>query len=400
MFYRIIRPTLVTLLIVAGIISAGFLWFTQQRLGLDRQQSAAVDARVDVLIGGLDDLSDALQAYVAPGQNVTEFPARATDLLKQLGHRAEALASIPGSAEVIEALRPALELLTKMESRVREYLRSGDYLMAADLAFNETRGPLSGAESALRDFRSERQALVVRQAQAAPMQQAAALGVILLAWAFSLIVLAWGRGRVEVPAELSATDAAMTEDGAASDVFSLSLDLAPRLMDPVHADLEAAAGACGDFARASEGRQLKAALGLGAEALGAKGIVVWLGVGDELFAVVSSGYDERHLQRPISRDATNVTAEAWRSAKAILVPGDAENPGVVVVPMIGAAGCRGVVSAELLVGRPANAEREALLAMFAAQLVGLVGVRAGAADEPQGSAVQQASDQSVAERAG
>jgi hypothetical protein len=68
--------------------------------------------------------------------------------------------------------------------------------------------------------------------------------------------------------------------------------------------------------------------------------------------------------------------------------------------MIGAAGCRGVVSAELLVGRPANAEREALLAMFAAQLVGLVGVRAGAADEPQGSAVQQASDQSVAERAG
>ncbi|MGE0394837.1 MAG: hypothetical protein AB7P67_14825, partial [Vicinamibacterales bacterium] len=43
-----------------------------------------------------------------------------------------------------------------------------------------------------------------------------------------------------------------------------------------------------------------------------------------------------------------------------------------------ANGCRGVVSAELLPGRVAAADRQALLSMFAAQLGGIVGASAPA----------------------
>lgn len=383
MLHRMARPVVLTLLIVAGIASAGFLWFTEQRISTTRQQAAAMDAHADALIGGLSDLSAALQAYVAPGQNITEWSKRATALLAQLASDASALGATADAADVLTVVGPGIESLTRLDARVRDYLRSGDDLMAADLAFTEARDTTAGMVSALRDWRARRQASVVTGVRSAQVQQAAALGGLFLAWVLSLVVGSWGRGAAQTGSTATAAD--VVETAPVADVLALSLDRAVSAGRGAEVDLAIAAVACGDFARAVDSVALRSALGRGAEALGAKGIVVWLGVGEELFAMASYGYDERHLKRPISRDAKNVTAEAWRTAQAVLVASEADGPGAVVVPMVGAAGCRGVVSAELLPGRAANADRQALLSMFAAQIVGLVGAA------PAQSAAEQAS---------
>ena len=274
----------------------------------------------------------------------------------------------------VETVRPAAASLAKIDERVRDYLRSGDDLMAADLAFNEAGQTAAGAVTALRDWRARQQSASAAAVSGIETQQTAALGALVLAWAISL-VLVWKRPE-QVVAGAVVADAA--DASASVDAFELSF-ARPVVTDGAAVDLQAAAQASEAFARAGDAPALKAALGRGAEALGAKGVVVWLGVEEHLFAVASHGYDERHLKRPIARDAENVTAETWRTGQAVTIPGEGDAPGVVVVPMADAAGCRGVVSAELLPGRVAAADRQALLLMFAAQLGGIVGAAAPAA---------------------
>jgi hypothetical protein len=372
MLHRIVRPTLLTLLILTGIASAGFLWSGGQRIASTTNHTAVADARVGALIAGLTDLGTSLQAYVAPGQSVSTWAERSTALLAQLSADLGAFESLPDAASAAAVVRPAIASLVKIDDRVREYLRGGDDLMAADLAFNEAREATGGAVAALRDWRAGHQGAAASAIAGVEQQQTAALGAMVLAWALSL-VLVWKR-----PATAAVTVAAEAD---ATPPFAEPVDVsfAPAPMAGPAIDLQAAALACDAFARAGDGAALKAALGHGATALGAKGVVVWLGVDEQLFAVASHGYDERHLKRPIARSAANVTAETWRTGQAVAVPGDADAPGVVVVPMADAGGCRGVVSAELLPGHVAAADRQALLSMFAAQLGGIVGASAPSA---------------------
>jgi hypothetical protein len=364
MLHRIVRPTLLTLLILTGIASAGFLWSGGQRIASTTNHTAVADARVGALIAGLTDLGTSLQAYVAPGQSVSTWAERSTALLAQLSADLGAFESLPDTASAAEVVRPAIASLVKIDDRVREYLRGGDDLMAADLAFNEAREATGGAVAALRDWRSGHQGAAASTIAGVEQQQTAALGAMVLAWALSL-VLVWKR-----PATAAVTVAAEADATPSAEPVDVSFAPAPVAGPAI--DLQAAALACDAFARAGDGAALKAALGYGATALGAKGVVVWLGVDEQLFAVASHGYDERHLRRPIARSAANVTAETWRTGQAVAVPGDADAPGVVVVPMADAGGCRGVVSAELLPGHVAAADRQALLSMFAAQLGGIV----------------------------
>ncbi len=387
MLHRIVRPTLLTLLVLTGIAAAGFLWSGGQRIASTTNHTAVADARVGALIAGLTDLGTSLQAYVAPGQSVSTWAERSTALLAQLTADLGAFESLPDTAAAAEVVRPAIASLAKIDDRVREYLRGGDDLMAADLAFNEAREATGGAVAALRDWRAGQQGAAASTIAGVEQQQTAALGAMVLAWALSL-VLVWRR-----PA--TAAVAVAPEADATPSAESVDVSFAPAPVAGPAVDLQAAALACDAFARAGDGAALKAALGQGATALGAKGVVVWLGVDEQLFAVASYGYDERHLKRPIARSAANVTAETWRTGQAVAVPGEADAPGVVVVPMADAGGCRGVVSAELLPGHGAAADRQALLSMFAAQLGGIVGASAppaaAATSAPAAAAEERAS---------
>ncbi len=373
MLHRIVRPVLLTLCILTGIAAGAFLGFSQYQTSIQRVTTSDTEARVERAIVGLSELGTALQAYLAPGQTIAMWAPRAETLRAQLAEDAAALAAMPDGGPAREALQPAIAALETIDRRVRDYLRSGDDLMAADLAFNEARNAIATAVSLLRDWRAAQRSGGDAGARTVHTQQATALGILAGAWALSLVLV-----RRRTPA----VEAAAVAEMSGPDVESLTLDgpiasFAPMTAPPV--DLARMAAACGDMARAGDSEALRAALGRGADALGARGLVVWLGVEDALFAVASHGYDERHLKRPIPRDATNVTAEAWRTAESTAIPGEADAPGVLVVPMVGAAGCRGVVSAELHPGIPADTDRQFLLAVFAAQLAGLVGATAPAA---------------------
>ncbi len=399
MLHRIVRPAVITLLIVSGLASAAYLWLSERHIDLARQHAVQADELTDAFVIQLGDLRTALQAYVAPGQNITEWAGRTTSLISQLSSGAEALERSRGADVARDAVRPAIASLTRIDARVREYLRTGDDLMAADLAFTEAHQVVESTVVALHGWREAEQAPASKAVKTTPIRRAVALAGILLPWTLCFGLIGWKRdaGDATGPAGASVAEG---DREVTADVLAHSLDRAVSGGRVADVDLATAAVACGDFARASDGAGLRSALGRSAEALGAKGIVVWLGVGEELFAVAWYGYDERHLKRPISRDAKNVTAEAWRTAEAMLVAGEADGPGAVVVPMVGSSGCRGVVSAELLPGLAANADRQALLSMFAAQIVGLVGATpTPAAAEPPAAEMAVAAEQIPAEQA-
>ena len=139
-------------------------------------------------------------------------------------------------------------------------------------------------------------------------------------------------------------------------------------------DLALVADVCGVLARTTDAGSLRDALARAAAVLDARGIVVWIGAGEELFPVLAHGYDERIVARlgPIPRDAANATAAAWRSAQMRTVPADAASHGAVAVPLSGVNGCVGVFAAELRDGREQNAATQAVAAVIAAQLAAIV----------------------------
>lgn len=375
MLHRIVRPAVITLLLLASLASAAFLWISERRIDGAWQRASAADERIESISVQLGDLQTALHAHVAPGQNVTEWSARADAVLSQLAKDAEAVEQSGDTGLARDVLRPAIQSLTRLNSGVREYVRSGDDLMAADLAFTEAASTVDGTITALHGWREIESAPATRELKFTPTRRALTLGSIVLPLVLCLGVVGRKRETSTAPSDAASAPDHVEPAGSVAVEVRLSADRT----EPLGVDLQVAAQACDALARAGDGAALKAALGHGAAALGAKGVVVWLGVEEQLFAVASHGYDERHLKRPIARGAENVTAETWRTGQAVSIPGDGDAPGVVVVPMADANGCRGVVSAELLPGRVAAADRQALLSMFAAQLGGIVGASAPAA---------------------
>src|SRR5436305_7135655 len=110
-------------------------------------------------------------------------------------------------------------------------------------------------------------------------------------------------------------------------------DVAP----PPTVDLTAAADAASMLARANDTAALKDVLARVAHVLGARGIVVWMGAGEELFPALAYGYDERVVSRmgPLARNAANATAEAWRTGQLRTVTSDIMSHGAVAAPVAG-----------------------------------------------------------------
>ena len=97
--------------------------------------------------------------------------------------------------------------------------------------------------------------------------------------------------------------------------------------------------------------------------------------GTELMAAAASGYDERLFTRlgSIHRDASNLTAAAFRDGKAQTRTRGTGTAAALAVPLLSPLGPVGVFSAELREIADVDADRLALAAIFAAQLSGLLG---------------------------
>jgi hypothetical protein len=104
--------------------------------------------------------------------------------------------------------------------------------------------------------------------------------------------------------------------------------------------------------------------------LDARGLIVWIGAGDQLFAAATHGYDARMVTRlaPIDRSAVNATATVWRTGHLGVVRGEDASNGAIVAPLFDTTHCVGVLAAEVRHGREGDATTRAVTTMIAAQI--------------------------------
>jgi len=145
---------------------------------------------------------------------------------------------------------------------------------------------------------------------------------------------------------------------------------------PTDPDLQAAANLCTQLGRLDKVSDAAPLLPEVVRILDAVGVVVWLWHPDaaELRPALAQGYSERVLAQlpPVSRDADNATAAAFRSAQACSVNGSHLASGALVVPLITAAGCLGALAMELRHGGEHTGWVRALVMIFAAQLARVI----------------------------
>src|SRR5262249_25625893 len=105
MHNRLIRSSILALLIVVGSAAGFFLWDTRQQSIADHERAAALSATLDAVAADLAALSTAQQAYVAPGQSDGPWMERVSSLLQRLYDETASIAAHtqPGAAASLTA---------------------------------------------------------------------------------------------------------------------------------------------------------------------------------------------------------------------------------------------------------------------------------------------------------
>jgi len=141
--------------------------------------------------------------------------------------------------------------------------------------------------------------------------------------------------------------------------------------------LRAASQLCTDLGRVSDIEELRQLVGRAADVMDASGLIVWMGTpdGSQLVPALSHGYLPEIVSRfpPLARSAENAAARAYRTSQIQIVlarPG--ESNGAIVAPVLSSRGCVGVLSAEIRGGGETSESVQALAAIFAAQLAGVI----------------------------
>jgi hypothetical protein len=399
----------------------------------ERQLATVADASqrandaAESAMATVSELKAALHAYVAPGQGHDFWTARSAMLLEKLRGSLLDLESAATTLEV--SLTDELDLsdrLAAAEQRARGHVGNGQSLLAGEVIFTEARDLLDSMRqqaARIHDEVAERagsQITSTRREQV--LLAAAAAGVMALA---ILVLAPPGRSAhvaqpaaLPVSASLTADSTSLRASSGANQadrpaaartvpsdrhpkVRVGSIEPATPVAAPVNAvpplptvgppaiaastesqptpgiSLPDAAAVCTAFGRVSESAEISTLLARAANVLSASGLIVWVASeqGTELMAAAASGYDERLFTRlgSIDRDASNLTAAAFRDGKAQTRCRGTGTAAALAVPLLSPLGPVGVFSAELREIADVDADRLALAAIFAAQLSGLLG---------------------------
>lgn len=359
------RLAILCLLLATGSVAGFFVWSTEHAVHQldDRRESKLTT--IDRLLSSISAIAAAQQAFTDFGrQDVASF-ARVSVLVDRITTDAAGLraAAESSSSERLEEFWTALSALMGAESRARERLAGGDESGAADAILASSRDHVNILNSSLQAFREAELENFRATRTAMTWRSWASLGVAGLVWGIGLVAFAltpWRRPAPMVasqPVEEAAPAPASTPGAAAPSI-----------------DLAAAAGLAADLSRLSDQSALPGLLARAAEILGARGMVLWMGAGGELFAVAAHGYESGVLARikPIARLADNATAAAWRSGELRRVPADASGYGAIVAPLLSPAGCVGVLAAEVGSERERDEATRAVAAILASQLSGVL----------------------------
>jgi hypothetical protein len=391
---RALHLAVLAVLIVSAPISTLLLQDIDRRSGELLAGQDAGAARLAAMSDALAGIGAAQQSYVAPGQQAEPWFERMSALVQQLYDEMTAARDhlrSPEAAPTLEAVAASMEELLAADTRARENLRLGEALMAADVIFSDGRNTLETLDARVRALRGAEQTTFQAAYAALAGERWTVLGVTALVWLVgALSLVAMPRRRLPqaavVPVEAQPAPLAGPPE----------IPLPPQVPQ---VDLAAAAALCTDLARMTTTEALAGMLGRAAAILDASGIIVWLGAGEELFAVAAHGYEPAMLARlsPLSRHDQNATAAAWRGGQLLTVAAAAGSSGAVVAPLFGPEGCIGVLTVEVRSGREHDSASHAVATMVAAQLAtALVAWPAAStappSQEPEHAAAEAADD--------
>lgn len=366
-----------------------------------RVADRAFDLSAREAANGVADLRVSQLAYVAAGTDVESWIPRVKETAGDVAKTLTELRSEATSGATSTALGKASDLMIEFASvdqRAREYLQSGQPLMASDVIFTEgNQGAADAAQQLSLARTAEHQAFEtaeagLRRQQEAVLGAGAAVAVLVVA----LLVLIGPRRTEHEAIETGSLGIAHAASPAAPfpgadpntgedfrDARMPSPYVTARPAGPV---LRAAAQLCTDFGRVSDLDELKQLVGQAADLMDASGIVIWISGADRTYVqpALSHGYPPQVVARMsrILRSADNAAAAAYRTGQMQIVlarPG--ESNGAVVAPLLSADGCIGALSAEIRGGGESSESVQALAGIFAAQLAGVLNPESAPAPE-------------------
>ena len=380
---------LICAIAVLALAASGYFVFhsekqvAEHRAGLRGFEQSARDAS-----SSLADLRAGEQAYVAAGQSVASWAPKVAALIDSSQQSIDSLRTSAESSEARAALMEAaasVEEFRHVDQRARDYFKSNQALMAADVVFTEgSETAASAAKQVDTAGTAEHQAFDQFEDVQKKSEMYAAAGGAAIAL-LCLVLLAGLGGSAEASVDEADTSLSHSIEPVRN-AAAAPLD-APRTSVP---GLKIAASLCTEFGRVRDLSDLTKLLARAADALEASGLVVWLGDnhGGDLRPVLAHGYAPELFARmpAIPRSADNAAAAAYRTASFQIVlarPGQAA--GALVAPLLAPDGCIGALTAEIKGGAESADSVQALATIFAAQLAGVLGA-AAQVDAPQASA--------------
>lgn len=334
----------------------------------DRHAREASDALAEARVAQL--------GYVAAGQGDAFWTSRVTASTEAVNAALAALrqAATPGARTAIDAATATAAEFGTIDRRVRDYLGSGQPLMAADVIFSEGSDAAATAGRQVETARlAEHQTSDLDVAEMR-RQQTITIGAATAVLALVMLLLIPVR---RVPVAEKSPEDATPRSIAPFQVAPPPAAPAERASPTTGKLFRAAADLATDFGRVRDLEELRRLLGRAADVLDASGLMLWMGTtsGGDLRPAMAHGYSSQMLARipTVSRSADNAAAAAYRSGTLQIVlsrPG--VSSGAVVAPILSADGCIGALSAEIRGGGETSELVQALAAIFASHLAGVL----------------------------
>lgn len=375
---RVIRALLAVIGIAIGCAAGYVLRDLDTTINSRLASGDSLREEATTLTATIADVRAGQIAYVARGQSEAFWIAHVESLLPSLQTQTADFAgslTAPGAQAAFEPAKASLDNFRTLDRRVKEFVSGGNALLAADLIFSDGLEATATASTQVAAALNDELQAHAGELSDLRQQQLAVLGGA--AGGILLVVLALAFAGAAPPASAEVQVAAPTVEPVR---FEAPL---PRAKPAITPKLVSTARLCGELARVNDSRQLPDLLERTAKVLEASGIIVWMAdpAGRELRPAMSHGYSEQVMAKMggIPRDATNAAAAAYRSSELRTVNGEGGARGAVVAPLLTAAGCVGVLSAEMKGGSEKDESSQALATIFAAQLATLVSPPATAA---------------------
>ena len=378
--------------LIAIGVAAFLLIRTERQIGERASALRAFDRHAREASDALAEARVAQHGYVAAGQGEAFWMSKVTASGEMVHMAMVALgqnATPAGRTAVAEATETAWEF-GDIDKRVREYITSGQQLMAADVIFTEGSDAAATAGRQVETARlAEHQAF---DRDLAEMRRQQAITIAAAAGVCALVVLGL------IPIRRTAIAAAALESSSSMSIapFPVGVPAAPASAEttsPTAGELfRTAADLATDFGRVRDLEELTRILARAADVLDASGLMVWMGsaTGGDLRPVLAHGYSSQMIARipPVPRSADNAAAAAYRSGTLQIVlsrPG--VSSGAVVAPILSADGCIGALSAEIRGSGETSELVQALATIFASHLAVVLAATPSEMVEPKAASL-------------